>query len=147
MLWKTRKTRNSANMVIESALSRSRRRMRSSGRSRQAHAVCITLRKLPGNLQPRARRAWHHAWTSTPTLTELTMTTRHQRPSDGARRWVDEHGREIEESDRDPAPAGPTAPARWGGRGRPARGAGGGGGNTTAPPRGGAPPRATPGGG
>ena len=28
------------------------------------------------------------------------MTTRHQRPSDGARRWVDEHGREIEESDR-----------------------------------------------
>ena len=33
-------------------------------------------------------------------LTELTMSTRDQRPSDGARRWVDEHGREIEESDR-----------------------------------------------
>jgi hypothetical protein len=31
---------------------------------------------------------------------ELTMMTRRERPSNDPRRWVDEHGHEIEESDR-----------------------------------------------
>src|ERR671913_1345352 len=33
-------------------------------------------------------------------LMELTMMTRRERSSNAPRRWVDEHGHEIEESDR-----------------------------------------------
>jgi protocatechuate 3,4-dioxygenase beta subunit len=40
---------------------------------------------------------WRH---DNPTITELAMTTRGDRPPTDTRRWLDEHGNEIDETDR-----------------------------------------------